>query len=56
MPTIPDRALAMLVCPVCRGSLDWSADTVACRGCGRRYPVRDGIPVLIAGEAAEADR
>ncbi len=54
MPTITDRVLAMLACPVCRGGLSRSGDTIVCRECGRQYPVRDGIPVLIASEAVTA--
>jgi hypothetical protein len=40
-----------LVCPVCFGALAFSEAAVTCSGCGRRYPVVDGIPVLIASRA-----
>ena len=40
-----------LACPVCFGSLTFSEVEVVCAGCGRRYPVVDGIPVLIAERA-----
>lgn len=41
-----------VVCPVCRGALaKGAAEAIQCEGCGRVYPIRDGLPVLIAGEA-----
>ena len=40
-----------LVCPVCFGALKFSEAEVVCVGCGRSYPVVDGIPVLIAERA-----
>jgi uncharacterized protein len=40
-----------LVCPVCFAALSFSDAAVVCRGCGRSYPVVDGIPVLIADRA-----
>lgn len=45
--------LAVIVCPACHGDLvaDETADELACQGCGRIYPVRDDIPVLLVDEA-----
>jgi uncharacterized protein YbaR (Trm112 family) len=46
--------LRLLACPVCRAGLQAPAvDAVRCTGCGRHYPVRDGLPVLIAEAAIE---
>lgn len=41
-----------LVCPVCKSGLHWRADAVNCSGCGRIYPIEDGIPVLLRERAA----
>ncbi len=49
---LPEQVLQLLACPVCRGVLGQTAAEITCAGCGRRYPVRDGIPVLIAEAAA----
>lgn len=40
-----------LACPACRGSLRPVLDQMVCDGCGRAYPVVDGIPVLIEERA-----
>ncbi|ROR91540.1 MULTISPECIES: Trm112 family protein [Nocardioidaceae] len=47
------RLLDVVVCPACRSSLaaDEAAEELVCAGCGRAYPVRDDIPVLLVDEA-----
>ena len=53
MPAPTPDALQWLVCPVCRLSLTLDdASTVICTGCGRRYPIVDGIPVLLPTRAS----
>ncbi|WP_236789231.1 Trm112 family protein [Amycolatopsis sp. GM8] len=34
---------------------DPAADALTCTSCGRIFPVRDGIPVLLLDEATEPD-
>lgn len=49
-----DEGLArILVCPVDKSDLteDTEASALECTECGRRYPVRDGIPVMLVEEA-----
>jgi uncharacterized protein YbaR (Trm112 family) len=47
-----DAALvSQLACPACLGDLRLVEDRLVCAGCGRGYPVVDGIPVLIAERA-----
>jgi uncharacterized protein YbaR (Trm112 family) len=43
--------LAMLACPVCKAELSEENDELVCTSCGRIYPVRDGVPVLLESEA-----
>ena len=38
-----------LVCPACRGALSVSAAALACAGCGRSFPVDDGIADFAEG-------
>ncbi len=48
------RLLDILVCPVCKGPLqfDRTAQTLTCRADRLVYPIRDGIPVMIESEAS----
>jgi uncharacterized protein YbaR (Trm112 family) len=48
---IDQELLRILACPACGAPLDQRGDRLCCRGCGRRYPIRDGIPVLLLDEA-----
>jgi uncharacterized protein YbaR (Trm112 family) len=45
----------VLVCPSCRGAVELRTDddreVIACTVCGLRYPVRDGLPVMLVEEA-----
>ncbi len=52
--TLDQRLLDILICPNCRGEVEYleNQEVIECRGeCGYRYPVRDGIPVLLVDEA-----
>jgi len=51
--TLDAELLEILVCPNDRGELDYQQDPeiLVCRTCGYRYPVRDGIPVMLIEEA-----
>jgi len=53
MALIDDTLARILVCPVDKGSLtqDEAAARLVCSECGRRYPVRDGIPIMLVDEA-----
>lgn len=48
---------SLLVCPVDHGELtdDREGGYLVCTVCGRRYPVRDGIPVMLVDEAEMPD-
>ncbi len=41
----------LLACPACAGALCDQNGRLVCAGCGRAYPVVDGIPVLIVERA-----
>lgn len=51
--TLSPTLLAILVCPKCRGALDYRADEPAlvCPACRLRFPVRDDIPIMLLDEA-----
>jgi uncharacterized protein YbaR (Trm112 family) len=51
--TLPPQLLAILVCPRCKGTLEYreSEPSLVCAACRVRYPVRDDIPIMLIDEA-----
>jgi uncharacterized protein len=47
------KLLEMLVCPITKGPLRWDADRqeLLSQGAQLAFPVRDGIAVMLEGEA-----
>ena len=53
-PAIDEIALRLLACPVCHATLSsLDQELVRCTGCERRYPIRDGLPLLLADAARQ---
>ena len=48
---IDDELLQILACPACHEAVRVEDDRIVCTGCGRRYPIRDGVPVMLLDEA-----
>lgn len=51
--TIDPKLLEILVCPKCRGQLEYKEDEQAllCQPCRLRYRIEDDIPVMLIDEA-----
>jgi LSD1 subclass zinc finger protein len=51
--SLSPELLAILVCPACKGDLqyDEGAQTLTCPACRLRYKVVDDIPVMLVEEA-----
>jgi uncharacterized protein len=49
MEDIDNSLLKVLACPVCRGALKYEKEkqTLLCAKCKIRYPIKDGIPILM---------
>ncbi len=47
------QLLEILVCPRCKGDLEHppEPEELICPACRLRYPVEDGIPVMLVDEA-----
>ncbi|MBV2234447.1 MAG: Trm112 family protein [Sterolibacterium sp.] len=47
------RLLEILVCPLCKGSLEHrkAQAELICKPCRLAYPVKDDIPVMLEAEA-----
>lgn len=50
---IDPKLLEILACPVCKTDVKAQGERLVCVQCGRRYPIRDGIPVMLIDEAEE---
>jgi uncharacterized protein len=52
------RLLDILACPICKGSLVHSRDReeLVCRGDRLAWPIRNGVPILLVGEAREVSQ
>ena len=50
---IDEALLAILACPNCRGEVEHkpAENVIECRSCHYRYPIREGIPVMLIDEA-----
>ncbi len=49
------RLLEILVCPLCKGPLDYrkTASELVCKACRLAFPIRDDIPVMLEEEARQ---
>jgi uncharacterized protein len=58
-PRKPDpKLLEILVCPITKTRLEYdsaNAELIS-KAAGLAYPIRDGIPIMLAGEAREINR
>ncbi len=47
------KLLDILACPKCKGDLDLTEqqDGLVCPACKLKYPIREGIPVMLIEEA-----
>lgn len=50
---ISNDLLEILVCPVCKGDLEYDRNEqkLICNNCRLKYPIKDGIPVMLEEEA-----
>ncbi len=55
--TVDPKLLEILVCPLTKGPLayDAGAQELISKQAGLAYPIRDGIPIMLAEEARELD-
>ncbi len=55
---VDPKLLELLVCPVTKTRLDYDASSaeLISRAAGLAYPIRDGIPIMLAGDAREINR
>jgi len=54
---VDPKLLEILVCPVTKGPLEYdaAAQELISKQAGLAYPIRDGIPIMLADEARQID-
>lgn len=52
---IDAQLLKILACPACRGGVREKDNKIICDSCGRKYPIKDGIPVMLIDQAQTKD-
>ena len=50
---INKELLNILVCTVCKSDVKFEDGKIVCRKCGRRYPVKDDISIMLVDDAEE---
>lgn len=51
-PAVSAELLSILACPSAdHAPLELAGDELVCTSCASRFPIRDGIPVLLADDA-----
>jgi uncharacterized protein YbaR (Trm112 family) len=48
---IDEKLLKILTCPFCKNNVILKDNTIICVQCQRKYPIKDGIPVMLMEEA-----
>ncbi|MCK4994902.1 MAG: Trm112 family protein [Candidatus Omnitrophica bacterium] len=52
---ISKELLEILACPVCKEAVKLESERLICPKCHRKYPIKDGIPVMLVEEAEELE-
>ena len=53
---IDKELLDILACPACKGDVKLMDNKIVCQECGNKYPVRQGIPVMLIDEAEKSSK
>lgn len=48
---IDKELLAILACPACKADVELRDEKIVCTKCGLKYPIKDGIPIMLIDEA-----
>ena len=48
---IDKELLDILACPACKADVRLEGERIVCVKCGRRYPIKDDIPIMLIDEA-----
>ena len=48
---INEELLKILACPLCKADVIEKDEKIVCTKCNRKYPIKDGIPIMLIEEA-----
>jgi uncharacterized protein len=48
---IDKELLDILACPACKADIFLKDNKIICSKCGKKYPIKDGIPIMLIDEA-----
>ena len=48
---IDKELLDILACPACKADVELKEGKIVCTKCGKKYPIKDGIPVMLIDQA-----
>ncbi len=46
-----DSLLKILACPACKANVVRENDNLICQSCKKKYPIKNGIPIMLVEEA-----
>ncbi len=50
---IDKELLEILACPACKGDVRLEDKKIVCVKCKRKYPIKNGIPIMLIDEAEQ---
>ena len=53
---IDPELLDILACPDCKKDVELKENKIVCKGCGREYPIKDGIPIMLIDQSKPAKK
>ena len=48
---IDKELLDILACPACKADVELKENKIVCKSCGKKYPIKDGIPIMLIDKA-----
>ena len=52
---VKKELIDIMCCPACKGDIYEKTGKIICRKCGRRYPIKDDIPIMLVEESEMPD-
>lgn len=53
---VNQELLAILACPLCKQDVELREEKLVCVQCGRKYPIKDDIPIMLIDEAEVSEK